>query len=147
MTKRKNGFEDSDCQQQIEAVETLVAEKASIMAEAAARCSGIAKRIQNEIKTAKALGVPTKSFKTILRVRVLERKIKDATADVPEDEIELYEDMAGQFSIFAPAPGEKPSKDTTATKAAKKVKAAQQANHDAEQAEGAEALDSLAAVH
>lgn len=143
--QKKNAYEDSDLQQQLDAIEELEAEKASIMAEAAGRCSGIAKRIQNEIKTAKALGIPTKSFNAMRKVRKLERKIEEATADVPEDEIELFEDMSGQFSIFAPEPGQK--KATPAVAAAKRAKTKAQANQEAEQAEGAEVLDGLAAVH
>lgn len=144
--QRKNGFEDSDCLQQIDAIEALEAEKLSIMAEAAGRCSGIAKRIQNEIKTAKALGIPTKSFKAMLKVRKLERKLEEVAADVPEDEIELFADMTGQFSWLAPEPGDK-KPAPAATRAAKKASAKAKANQEREQEEGAAVLDGLAAVH
>lgn len=149
--QKRNAYEDSDCQQQIDAIEALEAEKASIMAEAAGRCSGIAKRIQNEIKTAKALGIPTKSFKAMLKVRKLERKIADAAADVPEDEVELFADMSGQFSFLKPEGDEKPAEATPASRAARKATAAAMANAEAKQIEGAAVLDGLAgqteAVH
>lgn len=140
--QKKNGYEDADLKQQLAAVEALEAEKAEIMAEALGRCSGIAKRIKNEIKTAKALGIPTRSFNALRKVRKLEKKLQEAAADVPDDEIELFEDMTGQFSFLQPEDGE-----TASHAAARKATSMSRAAHEAEQAEGAAALDSIAAVH
>lgn len=142
---KANSYEDSDLEKVLTDIEELEAEKASIMAEAAGRCSGIAKRIANEIKTAKALGIPVKSLNALRKVRKLERKIEEAAAEVPDDEIELFEDMTGQFSWLQPEEGE-----SAAHAAAEKVKTAAQINQEQEQAEGADVLNGLAgaeAVH
>lgn len=137
---KKNGYEDEDLKKVLADIEALEDEKVSIMSEAMGRCSGIAKKIKNEIKTAKALGIPTRSLNALRKVRKLERKIEEAAADVPEDEIELFEDMvSGQFSFIAPDP-EKPK----ASRAERAARAAAKKVHDAEQAEGAEVLGEAA---
>lgn len=139
--QKPNGYQDEDLQQIIDEIEGLKDEKTSIMAEAAGRCSGIAKKIANAKKTAKALGIPTRSLNALLKVRDLERKIDAASKDVPEDEIELFADMTGQFSFLKPEKGQ-----TAAQAAATSATEAAAAHHQAEQEAGARVLDELTGV-
>lgn len=136
--QKPNRYADEDLQQVLEEIEGLKDEASSIRAEAAGRCSGIAKKIVNAKKTAKALGIPTRSLSALLKVRDLERKIEAAAADVPEDEVELYEEMSGQFSWLQPQEGQSP-----AQAAASSASAAAAAHHEAEQKAGEEVLKDL----
>ena len=141
MTEFKNAiYDDADLKKVIDEIEGFEDEKRSIMAEAAGKCSGIAKRIANAKKVAKSLGIPKASLNALLKVRKLEQKIIDVTGDVPPAEVEIFEDMtSGQFSFLAPESGA----ESPAHVAARQHKQAAQANEEAEQAAGAEILDGL----
>lgn len=136
--QKPNGYADEDLQQIIEEIEGLKDEAALIRAESAGRCSGIAKKIVNAKKTAKQMGIPTRSLNSLLKVRDLERKIDAAAKDVPEDEIELFADMTGQFSFLKPELGQ-----TAAQAAASAATSAAAAHQQAEQEAGARVLDDL----
>lgn len=136
--QKKNGYEDSDFQQILDEIEGLEAEKVSIRADAAGKCSQITKRIENAKKTGKNLGIPTQTLTTVLKTRRLERQIKDLADGVPDDEVELYLDAIGQFSFL------KPEKGQTASQAAASAASTKAAAHQqAEQEEGAKVLDGL----
>lgn len=147
--QQRNGYEDSDFREIIAEIEGLEDEKTSIMAEAAGRCSGIAKKIANAKKTATKLKIPKAVLMAILKQRKLERKLQELADDVPDDLTEVYLDASGQFSFLAPDDGEEPDEDIPAKRAAKKASKKAAARSEAEQAEGAAVLDELAgeAVH
>jgi hypothetical protein len=145
---RKNGFEDEDFLKQLLAIEELEAEQRSIRAKAASECGKLAKRIKNEKATAKALGIPPSILSASLKTRKLERQIEAVAADIDEDLIEVWEDAAGQFSMFAPGPDEEQGRpEPTAQKAARKASAAKRKQHETEQEEGAAALEEIGSVH
>jgi uncharacterized protein (UPF0335 family) len=146
--QKKNAYEDSDFQQILDEIEELEAEKVTIRAEAAGKCSAIAKKIENAKKTGKNLGIPTKTLSTVLKARRLERQLKDLADGVPEDEVELYLDAIGQFSWLKPEEGDEPV--LSAAETAAKKRAAEVAEvTEREQAEGEAVLDELVgeAVH
>lgn len=143
---RKNSYEDSDLKAVLEAIEAFEDEKRSIRAEAAGKCSQIAKRIENEKKTAKNLGIPLSSLGALLKTRKLERQIADIAEGVPDEEVEIFEDMTGQFSFLAPAE-DAPEEQTAAQVAAAQRKAKAAANEAAEQEEGAKVISELTQVH
>jgi hypothetical protein len=144
-----NGYEDDDFRKILIEIEEFEDQKVSIRAEAAGKCGGIAKKIKNAKATAKALGIPLSVLGASIKARKLERQLQKLADDIPEDLIEVWEDAAGQFSMFRPADGENNDEPDApiAKKAARKAKTKAQANAEAEQAEGAEVLDGLAAVH
>lgn len=144
--QKKNGYDDSDFQQVLDEIEELEAEKVTIRAKAAGDCSSIAKKIENAKKTAKNLGIPTKTLSTVLKTRRLERQIQELADGVPEDEVELYLDAIGQFSWLKPEEGDGPV-FTAAEVAAKKRADAVAEVTEKEQAEGEEALKDLTSVH
>lgn len=144
MTERqRNGYEDSDFREIIAEIEGYEDEKATIMAEAAGRCSGLAKKIANAKKTATKLKIPKAVLVAVLKQRKLERKLQELAEDVPDDLAEVYVDAAGQFSFLKPDDDE-PEDDIPATRAAKNAAKKASERHDAEQAEGAAVLDELA---
>jgi hypothetical protein len=136
--QKKNSYHDEDMTKVLEEIEGFEDEKVSVRAEAAGKCSQITKRIANAKKVAKSLGIPTRSLNALLKVRKLERQIEAATEDVPEDEVELFEEMSGQFSWFKPEEGETPAKAAATNRR-------EQAEEDdaAEQAEGEAVLSEL----
>jgi hypothetical protein len=137
----RNGYDDDDLRQILEEIEGFEDEKLSVRAEAAGKCSQISKRIANAKKTATNLGIPKASLNALLKMRKLERQMQDVAGGVPEDEVEVFEDMTGQFSFLAPDTPD----ETAAQVAARKRSAAVEANEDAEQEEGAAVLEG--AVH
>lgn len=141
--QRKNGYEDADFKTVISEIEEMHEEIESVMASARGRVSGIKTRIKNRIKIAdKQLQIPPDVLRAVLSQRKLERQIENLAESVPDDLIEVFEDAAGQFSLFKPDDGEdaKPA----AQAAAEKRKADIQKVTDEEQAQGAAALDELA---
>jgi hypothetical protein len=141
---RKNSFEDDDFRTVLTEIEEADEEAESIMASARGKVSAIRKRQKNRIKIAKQeLGIPSDVLRAVLKQRKLEQKLKALAGDVSDDLIEVYEDAAGQFSLFAPAEGEAPA-ETGAQAAARERKAEIAAASHAEQAEGAAALEELA---
>lgn len=140
--QQRNGYEDSDFREIIAEVEGYEEEKTKIMAEAAGRCSGLAKKIANAKKTATKLKIPKAVLVAVLKQRKLERKLQELAEDVPDDLAEVYVDAAGQFSFLKPDDDE-PEDDIPATRAAKKAAKKASERHDAEQAEGAAVLDEL----
>ena len=143
MTNFKNvPYEDSDFQQIIDEIEGFEDEKTSIRAEAAGKCSGISKKIENAKKTAKKLGIPKGVLVGTLKTRKLERQIEDIAGNINDDETELFEDAIGQFSWLKPNDSEQGK--TSAQVAASRAKTAAEKNQEAEQAEGEAALDGLA---
>lgn len=144
---RKNTYNDEDMAKVIAEIEEMRDEKADIMATARGKAMNVTKREKNRIKMAKQeLGIPTDILTTLLKQRELERKMQRLAEDVSEDMIEVYEDAAGQFSLFKAEEGER--QVTAAQAAARKAAEQSREAHEAEQAEGQAALDELAgAVH
>lgn len=98
----RNGFEDEDAVALIEEIEELEAEKVSVRAASAGECAGISKKIKNKYAKAKELNIPTSSLRGWIKKRKYERKIKAIEHDIPEEEIEVYLDGAGQYSFLSP---------------------------------------------
>jgi uncharacterized protein (UPF0335 family) len=99
---RQNSYDDDDMRAVIDAIESLEAQKKSIMAAAMGECAGIANKIKVQKKQAKDdLGIPMKVLNPILKRRSLERKIEELTSNVDEDYIEVFEDAVGQFCFFS----------------------------------------------
>ncbi len=133
--QQRNGYEDSDFRDIIAEIEGYEEEKTKIMAEAAGRCSGLAKQIANAKKTATKLKIPKAVLVAVLKQRKLERKLQELAEDVPDDLAEVYVDAAGQFSFLKPEDDESED-DIPATRAAKMAAKKASERHDAEQAEG-----------
>lgn len=147
MTKRstpaKNGYDDDDFLAVLQELEELDDEAESIMATARGKVSGIRTRQKNRIKIAKQeLMIPSDVLGAVRRQRKLERKLKLLAESVADDMIEVYEDAAGQFSLFRPDDGV-PAKPAAQT-AAEQRKAEIAAVTEREQAEGEKALAELA---
>lgn len=142
--QRRNSYYDDDLRQVIEEIEEYEDQATTIRAEAAGKCSGIAKKIANAKKNAKALNIPLAILSATLKTRKLERELQKVADGVPDELTEMWEDASGQFSLFAPEPGEEQTKAPAAAKAASKRKAAAKANQEAEQKEGAAVLSTLA---
>jgi hypothetical protein len=145
-----NTWEDEDFRAVLKEIEDMRDDSADIMATARGKVMNNKKREKNRIKIAKQeLGIDSTILRTILKQREIERKLQKLTEDVSDDMIDVYEDAAGQFSLFAPADGEAPA-ETAAQAAARQRKAKIDEVTEREQAEGAKALDELAggeAVH
>lgn len=148
MTELRNvQFEDEDFRAVLTEIEEADDEAETLMATTRGKVQGIRKRQKNRIKIAKQeLGIPSDVLRAVLKQRKLETKLKRLTEEVSDDQIETYEDCAGQFSLFAPVEGEAKA-PTAAQAAAKQRKADIKAKSEEEQAEGAKALEELAAVH
>jgi hypothetical protein len=138
-----NGYEDDDFRKILAEIEGYEDDKASIRDKAAGECGGLAKKIKNAKATAKALGIPLSVLGASLKSRKLERQLQAIADDIPEDLIEVWEDAAGQFSMFAPKADEQQEEAPVAKKAARRAKTAAQANQEAEQEEGSRVLDEL----
>lgn len=143
--QKRNSYEDSDFKQIIAEIEGYEDDKASARAEAAGKCSQIARRIKNAKATAKSLGIPKAILDAMLKTRKLERKLQEAAGEVPEELAEMWVDAVGQFSFLAPAEGEEVEPEATpAKKAARRAKKAAEAHQAAEQVEGGKVLEELA---
>lgn len=129
----KNGFEDDDALALLQRVEELEDQKASVMASARGECSGIAKQIKNALAEAKELNIPRASFNGWRKKRKHERAIKAIESSIPEEEIEVYLEGSGQFSLFAPT-------DNADDQSEEQVDSEQDQFDAAEQAEGEEVL-------
>jgi hypothetical protein len=142
---KSNTYNDEDMAAVIAEIEEMREEKADIMATARGKAMNVTKREKNRIKMAKQeLGIPSDILTTLLKQRELERKMERLAEGVSDDMIEVYEDAAKSFGLFADTPlGE------AAVAAAQKAAAQSREAHEAEQAEGQAALDELAkgAVH
>ncbi len=148
MTKaqKANSYEDDDFRQALDEYEALAEEREEIMASARGKVSAIAKRQKNHIKSInKELGIPSATFRTVLKQRALERKLQQLAEDVPADEVELYADASGQFSFLRPGEDDGDEKVVTPAQLAARRAAKKAAeNEEAEQREGAEVLNELA---
>lgn len=141
--QRRNSYEDTDFAQVIAEIEEMDEEIASIQATAAGKIGGVKTRKSNRIKIAKQeLGIPSDVLKAVLAQRGLERKLQKLAGGVPDDLIEVYEDAAGQFSLFKPDEGKtaKPAAQAAAEQRAAEI----QKITDQEAAEGEAALNELA---
>ena len=146
MSKAKpqtNGFDDDDFHQVIQEIEEADDEAESIMATARGKVSGIRTRQKNRIKIAKQeLQIPSDVLRAVLKQRKLERKLKLLADSVADDLVEVYEDAAQHFGLFADTP-----LGQAAVAAATARKTEVDKRHDEEQAAGAEALAELTQVH
>lgn len=137
--QKKNSYEDSDFQQILDEIEGFEDDKVTIRAKSAGECSAIAKKIEAAKKTGVNLGIPKSTLTATLKTRKLERKLKDIIEGVNDDEVELFEDAIGQFSLFKPTKSEKGKTGTQI--AASRATAEAKKNQQAEQVEGAAVLD------
>lgn len=143
---KANSYEDSDFLQVVQEIEEADDEIETISATARGKIGGVKTRQKNRIKIAKAeLGIPTDVLKAVLKQRKLERQLAKISAGIPDDEVELYTDAAGQFSFLKPD-AEHPQ-DNAAQVAARQRAAEIQKVTEQEQEEGAAALDSLTTTH
>jgi len=136
---RKNSYSDEDMRTVLDHIEGLKAANRSIMAAAMAECAANNAKIKAEKKIAKDdLGIPLKVLNPLLKRRELERKIADITDDVDEEYIEVFEDAAGQFCMFAAVDAEDGDENPEPAEPDEPV-----FDDDAEQAAGAEALSQV----
>ncbi|GGA64728.1 hypothetical protein [Pelagibacterium lentulum] len=146
---RRNGYDDDDFRSVISEMEEMDEEAEHLMSTARGKVQNIRKRQKNRVKIAKAeLGIPSDVLNAVLKQRKLERKLEKLAAEISDDMVEVYEDAAGQFSLFKASEGEPAI--PTAQAAARKAAQQSREDHEAEQAEGQAALDELAgkeAVH
>ena len=143
---KANSYEDADFLQVLQEIEEADDEIETISATARGKIGGVKTRQKNRIKIAKAeLGIPTDVLKAVLKQRKLERQLAKISAGIPDDEVELYTDAAGQFSFLKPD-AEHPQ-DNAAQVAARQRAAEIQKVTEQEQEEGAAALDSLTTTH
>jgi hypothetical protein len=142
---RNQMFEDADFKDVLKEIEDHVDEIGGIMASAMGKAAGIRKKIKAIKKRAKDdLAIPSAILNASLKTRKLERQLQNIAGDVPDELAEIWVDVSGQFSMFAPVEGEEAGDGETPTvAAARRRKAAADANQEAEQKEGAEALDGL----
>ena len=143
---RRNGYADEDFRTVVSELEEMDEEAEHLLSTARGKVQNIRKRQKNRIKIAKVeLGIPDDVLKAVLKQRKLERKLEALAGEIADDLIEVYEDAAGQFSLFHTDEGEQvTAAQAAARKAADKAREA----HEAEQAEGQAALDELAgSVH
>lgn len=142
-------FEDQDFRDILAEIEDHEENIQSIMSAAMGKAADIRKQIKNAKKRAKAeLQIPTAILNASLKTRKLERKLDEIAKDVPEELIELWSDVAGQFSFLAPTEDEEVIKDEpVAKRAAKRAKKAAEKRDAAEIEEGGKVLDDMAAVH
>lgn len=142
-----NGFEDEDFRTVLSELDEMDDEAESIMASARGKVSGIRKRQKNRIKIAdKELNIPPALIRGVRAQRKLERQMLKVVENLPDDLIDVFEDSAGQFSLFAPAQGEAPV-ETSAQSAARQRRAEIAKVTAEEQIEGAAALDDLTTTH
>src|SRR5690349_9786518 len=93
--------------QLIQEMEEMDDEAKELTASAMGKVAAIRKRQKNKLKMAKSeLHIPPSLARRLLKQRKIERQLQDLADDVPEDEIELYADAAGQFSFLAPEDGD-----------------------------------------
>jgi uncharacterized protein (UPF0335 family) len=104
--QRKNGYEDSDALQIIERIEEMEAKKKSIMAAAMSECAQVSKKIKDVFGEAKQVNIPLQPLRATLKRRALERKIEAIDETIPDDLVDVYEDMTGQFALFDMRPFE-----------------------------------------
>lgn len=140
---KANSYDDADFLQVVQEIEEADDEIETISATARGKIGAVKTRQKNRIKIAKAeLGIPTDVLKAVLKQRKLERQLAKISAGIPDDEVELYADAAGQFSFLKPD-AEHPQ-DNAAQVAARQRQAEIQKVTDEEQQAGAEALSELA---
>ena len=144
---RRNGYADEDFAQVISEMEEMEEEAEHLMSTARGKVQNIRKRQKNRIEIAKKqLGIPDDVLKAVLKQRKLERKLEALAGEIADDLIEVYEDAAGQFSLFKAEEGQEAV--PAAQAAARKAAEAAHVQEEAEQAEGARVLDELAgSVH
>ena len=144
--QRKNTFEDSDFALVLEEIEEMNAEIETIMATARGKVSAVKTRQKNRKTIARQeLKIPTDVLNAVLKQRGLERQLAKISAGIPDDQVELYADSAGQFSFLKPD-AEHPG-DNAAQVAARQRQAEINKITAEEQTKGAEVLDELAKVH
>lgn len=141
---KSNTYDDDDFRQVLSEMEEMDDEAETIMASARGKVQSIRKRQKNRIKIAKQeLQIPSDVLRAILKQRKLEIKLQRLTEDVSDDMIEVFDDAAGQFSLFATGEDE-PEAVSPAQAAARKRKAEIAEVTAKEQADGAAALNELA---
>lgn len=139
---KANSYEDADFLQVLQEIEEADDEIETISATARGKISGVKTRQKNRIKIAKAeLGIPTDVLKAVLKQRKLERQLAKISASIPDDEVELYTDAAGQFSFLKPD-AEHPQ-DNAAQVAARQRMAEQEEREAAEIEEGGQVLNEM----
>lgn len=144
---KANTYDDADMRDIITEIEGLDDEAEKIMAAARGKVGGLRRKQKAAKKRAKDdLAIPMGVLVPLLKQRALERKLQKLVGDVSEDLIEVFEDAAGQFSLFAPEADE-PKQEPVAQRAARRAAKKAKANQEAEIEEGAKVLDELAAVH
>lgn len=146
--QRKNGYEDDDLRQVLAELDEMDDEIAELIASVGGKVTAVKTRQKNRIKIAdKELNIPPELVRAIRKQRKLERQMQAVADDLPEDLVEVFEDAAGQFSLFAPVAGEEPV-ETAAQAAARKRRDEIAEVTEKEQAEGEAALSELTgAVH
>ncbi|AVX04309.1 hypothetical protein MXMO3_01784 [Maritalea myrionectae] len=139
-----NTYDDDDLKAVVDEIEAFEAKKEEIMAAARGECAGIAKKIKDTKKRAKTeLRIPGKPLSALLKTRKLERQIKEVADGVDEDEIEIFEDMTGQFSFLKPANDDQTPAQAAASQRREEVDEQEEREHE----EGEKELNKLESLH
>lgn len=138
--QKRNGFDAEDAEQIMQRYRDLKAEKADGQRAVTEKYK---RGMTVLITEAKNVGMLERSLRKMFKVDDLQHQIQAAVNSVPENEIEVFADLAGQLSFLKP----EKAGETDAQIAARNRIADIQKVTDEEQAAGAEALDSLTAVH
>ena len=148
-----NGYDDEDFRTVLAELDEMDDEIQELKSSMGGKIAAIKKRQQNRIKIAdKELNIPPALLRKVRAQRKLEQQMQDLVDDLPDDLVEVFEDAAGQFSLFAPeGDGVHPASGAAVTAAkpaavvaAEKRKAADAEREAAEQVEGERVLAELA---
>lgn len=104
MTEGSNGAEGFDQEKVKGIVSQIEGHLGDLLSERGAymnRCRGIREAITSVYDDAKAMGIPKKELRAIIRTRELERKIEQTREDLEADERETFEQLSEALGDFA----------------------------------------------
>jgi uncharacterized protein (UPF0335 family) len=100
----RNGASDEALKDYIAKYEAMEAEKLSSKMSHASVCAKISARQKDLLDEAKSAGVNKKSFKAVIKVRDLERKVDAAREELEDDEMETFDDIMEVLGDFGDLP-------------------------------------------
>ncbi|MGV8950104.1 MAG: hypothetical protein ACOH2M_03300 [Cypionkella sp.] len=138
--QRPNGFDAQDAEQIMQRYRDLKIEKQDGQRLASEKYK---RGMTVLITEAKNVGMLERSLRKMFKVDDLQHQIQAAVNSVPENEIEVFADLAGQLSFLKP---EKAGESDAQIAARNRIAEIQKVT-DEEQQAGADALANLTAVH
>jgi uncharacterized protein (UPF0335 family) len=122
----RNAASDEAIKDYVAKYEAMEAEKLSSKMSHASVCAKISARQKDLLDEAKSAGVNKKSFKAVIKVRDLERKVEAARDELEDDEASTFDDILSALGNFADLP-----LGQAAVAKGKKAKAAKAGEQDA----------------